>query len=58
VASSTEADMLPAMCGRETFTTVVSSTSIKVLNITEMAIIHGLILGVSNSLAMVRKLSA
>src|SRR3989442_11746295 len=41
VASSVEADRLPAMCGSETFTTVVSSTSIKVPNITAMATIHG-----------------
>ena len=30
------------MCGSETFTTVVSSTSMKVQNITEMAMIQGL----------------
>src|SRR4051812_33352918 len=41
VASSGVADMLPAMCGRETFTTVVSSTSMKVADITAMAISHG-----------------
>jgi hypothetical protein len=29
------------MCGRETFTTVVSSTSMKVANITAMATTHG-----------------
>jgi hypothetical protein len=29
------------MCGRETFTTVVSSTSMKVASITTMATIHG-----------------
>src|SRR5580658_6032655 len=42
VTSSTVAERFPAMCGRETFTTVVSSTSMKVQNITEMAIIQGL----------------
>src|SRR5947209_16277573 len=42
VASSIDADKLPAMCGNETFTTVVSSTSMKVANITEVAIIQGL----------------
>jgi hypothetical protein len=31
------------MWGSETFTTVVSSTSMKVLSITEMAMIQGLI---------------
>src|SRR5579884_939383 len=42
VTSSTVAERFPAMCGRETLTTVVSSTSIKVQNITEMATIQGL----------------
>src|SRR5713101_5397345 len=42
VASSIVADRLPAMCGSDTFTTVVSSTSMKVANITETAISHGL----------------
>jgi len=37
------ADKVPAMSGRETLTTVVSSTSIKVQNMTEIAITHGLI---------------
>src|SRR5882724_11698647 len=41
-ASSTLAERLPAMCGSDTFTTVVSSTSIKVANITATATIHGL----------------
>ncbi len=36
------AERLPAMCGSETFTTVVSSTSMKVPNMTAMATIHGL----------------
>src|SRR5947209_18962720 len=43
VASSVLAERFPAMCGSETFTTVVSSTSMKVPSITEMAIIQGLI---------------
>jgi hypothetical protein len=42
VASSMEADRLPAMCGSDTLTTVVSSTSMKVANMTETAISHGL----------------
>src|SRR4029077_13483245 len=35
------------MCCSDTFTTVVSSTSMKVPSITEMAMIHGLIAGFS-----------
>src|SRR5579863_3531975 len=42
VTSSTVAERLPAMCGSDTLTTVVSSTSMKVQNITEMAMIQGL----------------
>src|SRR5262245_64942514 len=42
VASSVLAAMLLAMCGSDTFTTVVSSTSMKVANITAIATIHGL----------------
>src|SRR5438874_1938661 len=42
VASSIDADKLPAMCGSDTLTTVVSSTSMKVANITEIAMIQGL----------------
>jgi len=45
VASSGVEDSDPAMCGSETFTTVVSSTSMNVLVITVMAMIHGLISG-------------
>src|SRR3954453_18483994 len=45
VASSTVADKFPAMCGSDTFTTVVSSTSIKVLDMTATAISHGLMSG-------------
>src|SRR3954464_5995454 len=46
-ASSTLAERLPAMCGSDTFTTVVSSTSIKVANMTATATIHGLTCGCS-----------
>src|SRR3989442_4243432 len=42
VASSIVTERLPAMCGSDTFTTVVSSTSMKVANITAIAMIHGL----------------
>ena len=42
VASSMVDDRLPAMCGSDTLTTVVSSTSMKVANITDSAMIHGL----------------
>src|SRR5258708_39591703 len=42
VASSMLADRLPAMWGSDTLTTVVSSTSMKVANITEIAMIQGL----------------
>src|SRR6185295_515422 len=42
VASSMVTDRLPAMCGSDTFTTVVSSTSMKVANITETAMSQGL----------------
>src|SRR5215469_3407503 len=42
VASSTVAPRLPAMCGSDTLTTVVSSTSMKVPSITAIAIIQGL----------------
>src|SRR5262245_4277991 len=42
VASSVVADMLLAMCGSDTFTTVVSSTSMKVANMTAIATIQGL----------------
>ncbi len=38
VASSTLADTLPAMCGRLTFTTDVSSTSMMALDMTAIAI--------------------
>src|SRR6185295_1165096 len=45
VASSGVTERLPAMCGSDTFTTVVSKTSIKVPNITATAIIQGLTWG-------------
>src|SRR6185312_17279004 len=45
VASSVVAERLPAMCGNETLTTVVSSTSMKVLDMTAMATSHGFMLG-------------
>ena len=45
VASSTVADRLPAMCGSDTLTTVVSSTSMNVANMTEIAMIQGLTCG-------------
>src|SRR5947209_3989164 len=41
VASSVLAERLPAMCGSDTLTTVVSSTSMKVLDITAMATTQG-----------------
>src|SRR5689334_16385427 len=45
VASSVEADIEPAMCGSATLTTVVSSTSMNVLDITATATSHGLTRG-------------
>src|ERR1700690_3163758 len=42
VASLLLADRLPAMCGSETLTTVVSSTSMNVLDMTAIAISQGL----------------
>src|SRR5207245_10421781 len=42
VVSSVLADKSPAICGRETLTTVVSSTSMKVLDITATATSQGL----------------
>src|SRR5205085_10179914 len=44
VASSIVADIDAAMCGSDTLTTVVSSTSMKVPNITAIATIQGLTL--------------
>ena len=40
-----EAERLPAMCGRLTLTTVVSSTYMNVPNMTAIATIHGLMCG-------------
>src|SRR6185437_5357623 len=51
VASSTEADRLPAIWGSDTLTTVVSSTSMKVLDITAIAISQGLMSGCACSCA-------
>src|SRR5262252_4545298 len=45
------AERLPAMCGSDTLTTLVSSTSMKVASITEMAMIHGLMFGCSSAMA-------
>src|SRR5437667_1080050 len=45
VASLVLEERLPAMCGRDTFTTVVSSTSMKVLDMTAIAISQGLMSG-------------
>src|SRR6187399_696640 len=42
VASSVVAAMLLAICGSDTLTTVVSSTSMKVANMTAIATTHGL----------------
>jgi hypothetical protein len=43
VASSMVAERFPAICGSDTLTTVVSSTSMKVQSITEKATIQGFI---------------
>src|SRR5439155_13757271 len=48
VDSSTVAERLPAICGSDTFTTVVSSTSMKVLSITATAMIQGLTTGAAS----------
>src|SRR5579872_5722539 len=42
VDSSIVADRFPAICGSDTLTTVVSSTSMNVANMTAIATIHGL----------------
>src|SRR6478609_5523291 len=54
VASSGVTERLPAICCSDTFTTVVSSTSIKVPSITEMAMIHGLMTGLEDSISLCR----
>src|SRR5579884_1737723 len=54
VASSTVAAILLAMSGSDTLTTVVSSTSMKVANMTEMAIIQGFTCGASCRAAVAR----
>ena len=53
VASSVVAERLPAMCGSETLTTVVSSTSMNVLDMTAIAISQGLISLEAGSLASI-----
>jgi hypothetical protein len=45
VLSSTPADKFPAICGSDTFATLVSSTSMNVAAITVMAINHGFTCG-------------
>src|SRR6187401_2429644 len=50
VDSSIVAERLPAMCGSETLTTVVSSTSMNVANMTATATSHGLTCGWSGSI--------
>jgi len=45
VASSLLTDRLPAMCGSETLTMVVSGTSIKAPSVTTLAMIQGLAFG-------------
>src|SRR5512146_1666190 len=45
VVSSTVAERLPAMCGKDTLTTVVSSTSMNVPSMTATATIQGLTSG-------------
>src|SRR6185369_5075864 len=47
-ASSVLTERLPAICGSDTFTTVVSSTSMKVAHITATATIHGFTWGVAS----------
>src|SRR6185295_4379201 len=54
VASSVVADIVLAMCGSDTLTTVVSSTSMKVANITAMATIHGLTVRVCSMSAVIQ----
>src|SRR5262249_46223479 len=59
VASSVLAERFPAICGNDTLTTVVSSTSMKVLDITATATSQGLGEGTTCGLvAMVRSLDA
>src|SRR5262245_64729570 len=58
VASSVVAAMLLAMCGSDTFTTVVSSTSMKVANITAIATIQGLTFGATLIALAIRSLES
>jgi len=54
-----DAERLPAMCGIETLTMVVSSTSMNVGKITAAAIIHGFIfIGASLLMAQIMQRSA
>ena len=55
VASSGVAERLPAMCGSETFATAVSSTSMNVASITEIAMSHGLKRGTHSTGASARR---
>src|SRR4029450_8378343 len=54
VDSSIVAERLPAMCGSDTLTTVVSSTSMNVANMTAIGTIHGLRVGCSLSIVLLR----
>src|SRR6185295_19586060 len=49
-----DAERLPAMCGSDTLTTVVSSTSMNVANMTAIATIHGLTVGCSDAMRLLR----
>src|ERR671922_2041699 len=57
VASSVVAERLPAICGSETLTTVVSSTSMKVLDMTAIAISQGLMSWEDSGWGGIRSLS-
>src|ERR1700750_3298907 len=58
VDSSIVADRLPAICGSDTLTTVVSSTSMNVANMTAIATIHGLTWGCSLVMCLVSAVNA
>ena len=49
VPSSTVAPMLPAMCGTETLTTVVSRISMNVASMTAAVTIHGFTAGLGSA---------
>src|ERR1035437_9551380 len=57
-ASSVLTERLPAMCGSDTLTTVVSSTSMKVANMTAVATIHGLTWGCGSAVDGIRYLTS